>query len=323
MLHPKATEIYFTLHNGVQMPALGLGTANIGERAPETKQAVKAAIKAGYRHIDTAWYYGTESYIGEALTELFENGDVKRSDLFITTKVWPVFWNDPSESLNRSLKALNLDYVDLFLQHWPLCFDQKEDLKNGRDGLAGIPKDDNGNLLATKGADYFTTYRKLEQIYLDPNDTRVRAIGVSNYPEEYMEKLLKECSVKPTINQVELHPHLPQLELKQYCEKNDIIMTAYSPMGSHGGPLVKLPLVKELADKYGVTPNEVLTSYHIRRGTVVIPRSLNPARIASSIGFVPLTEAELHSLDKIGIENPERFIDESFTVGIPGFTGTK
>lgn len=323
MLHPKSTEIYFKLNNGVQMPALGLGTANIGERAAETKQAVKAAIKAGYRHIDTAWFYGTEGFIGEALTELFENGDVKRSDLFITTKVWPVFWNDPTASIDQSLKLLNIDYVDLVLQHWPLCFDKKEDLKNGCNGIAGFPKDDEGNLLFTQGADYLTTYKKLEQIYLDPNDLRVRAIGVSNYPQEYLKRLLSECSVRPTINQVELHPHLPQLELKQFCEKNEIIMTAYSPLGSSGAPLVKLPLVKELADKYKVSTNDVLISYHIRKGTVVIPRSLNPIRIASSIEFVPLTENEINSLDKIGVDNPIRFIDEFFTPTIPGFTGAK
>ncbi|CAM9021587.1 unnamed protein product [Wickerhamomyces anomalus] len=115
----KATDIHFTFYNGQKIPALGFGTANVGDRAPPTKEALKIAVKAGYRHIDTAWVYQTEDYIGEALKELFEEGVVKREDLFITTKVGSPLYQDPERSLNESLKKLGIDYVDLLLQHWP------------------------------------------------------------------------------------------------------------------------------------------------------------------------------------------------------------
>ncbi|CCK72571.1 D-arabinose 1-dehydrogenase (NAD(P)(+)) ARA1 KNAG_0K02070 [Huiozyma naganishii CBS 8797] len=321
MLHPKSTEIYFKLNNGVNMPALGLGTASPREHMAETKQAVKAAIKAGYRHIDTAWFYGTEGYIGDALKELLENGDVKRSDLFITSKVWPVYWDDVDLSLNESLKSLGLDYVDLYLQHWPLCFQKIEDSKDGVNGLKGKPIDKDGNALIVEGADYLSTYKQMEKIYLDPKDNRVRAIGVSNYPVEYLDRLLKVCTVKPAVNQVEMHPHLPQFELREFCELHDIKLTAYSPLGSSGAPLLKLPLVKELSEKYQVTLNDVLISYHIRKGSFVIPRSLNPVRLAGCVNFVTLTEGELDQLDDIGRKDSIRYIDGSFAKTIPGFTG--
>lgn len=322
MLHPKSTEVTFKLNNGVQIPALGLGTAAPKERLQETKQAVKAAINAGYRHIDTAWFYGSEPYIGEALKELMENGDIKREDIFVTSKVWPVYWDDVDHSLNESLNDLGLDYVDLYLQHWPLCIKRVEDPKNGVHGILGKPEKEDGEVPLVEGADWLDTYKQLEKIYLNPKDKRVRAIGVSNFPVEYLQRVLKECEVKPALNQVEIHPQLPQLELKQYCEEQNIMLTAYSPLGAEGGPVLKLPLVKELSEKYNVTVNDILISYHIRQGTVVIPRSLNPVRISSCIEFVPLTKEDIQRLDDIGGAKPYRYIDEFFTKTIPGFTGT-
>lgn len=323
MLHPKTTEITFKLNNGVQIPALGLGTASPKERAQETKQAVKAAIKAGYRHIDTAWFYRTEPYIGEAIKELIENGDIKREEIFVTSKVWPVYWDNVSKSLDETLHDLGLDYVDLYLQHWPLCFQRVEDVKDGIHGIKGLPKKGEREALFAEGADWMDTYKQLEKIYLDPNDKRVRAIGVSNFPIEYLQRVLKECEVKPTVNQVEIHPHLPQLELKEFCAENNILLTAYSPLGSTGAPVIKLPLVKALSEKYNMTVNDILISYHIRKGTVVIPRSLNPVRIASCIEFAPLTKEEITMLDDIGKNEPIRYIDEFFASSIPGFTGEK
>ncbi|CAL9732613.1 D-arabinose dehydrogenase [NAD(P)+] heavy chain [Monosporozyma unispora] len=323
MLHPKTTEITFKLNNGVQIPALGLGTASPRERAQETKQAVKAAIKAGYRHIDTAWFYRTEPIIGEALKELLENGDIKREDIFVTSKVWPSNWNHVSESLDQSLHDLGLEYVDLYLQHWPLCFQRIEDDKDGIHGIKGIPLEKESKALFEEGADWIKTYKQLEKIYLDPKDKRVRSIGVSNFPVEYLQRVLKDCEVKPALNQVEIHPQLPQLELKKFCAEQNILLTAYSPMGSSGAPVIKLPLVKELSEKYKVTVNDIIISYHIRKGTVVIPRSLNPVRIAGCIEFAPLTEEEINKLDDIGKKDPVRYIDEFFAPSIPGFTGTK
>ena len=321
MLHPQSTEIYFKLNNGVNVPALGLGTASPSDRLPETKEAVKAAIKANYRHIDTAWCYGSEPYIGEALKELFEEGVITRSDIFITTKVWPVNWDRASQSIDESLKWLGVDYVDMVLQHWPLCYAKVEDKVNGISGLARNPVDAAGKPIYDPSGDWLQTYKDIEKIYLDPSDHRVRSIGVSNFPIEYLERTLKECTVKPVVNQVEMHPRLPQLELNKFCHEHDILLTAYSPLGSNGAPNIKIPLVQELSKKHNVSANDILISYHLRKGNIVIPRSLNPVRLANNVDFAFLSEEELAALDKIGTTDPYRYIDEDFAVVVPGFTG--
>lgn len=308
------------MNNGTRIPALGLGTANPPEKLAETKQAVKAAVKAGYRQIDTAWAYGTEPYVGAAIKELLEEGSIKREDLFITTKVWPVMWDNAEESLQGSLSSLGVDYVDLLLQHWPICYNKQKD-EHDIGGYVRNPVKADGKPDYNETGDYLETYKQIEKIYLDPKDNRVRAIGVSNFPIEYLKRVFKECRVKPTLNQVEAHPHLPQLEMVKFCHENDMLLTAYSPLGSHGAPNIKLPLVQELSEKYQVSANDVLISYHIRLGNIVIPRSINPVRISSNIQFVPLLKEEVEKLSDIGVKNPKRYIDESWNAIVPGFTG--
>lgn len=317
MLHPKNTEIYFTLNNGVKMPALGLGTANVIEQIPQTKQAVKAAIKSGYRHIDTAWAYRCEDRIGEALKELFEEGVIKREDIFITTKVWPTNWDRADESISRSLENLGVDYVDLVLQHWPLCFNRLQD-PEGIDGICRNPTHEDGSPHYNEKGDYLQTFKSLEKMYLS-KDPRFRSIGVSNYPVEYLERLLKECKVVPAVNQVEMHPHLPQMELRDFCTKHNIRLEAFSPFGATGSPMVKNELVQKVAQKYSCTPNDVLIAYHLRQGVVTVPRSVNPKNIASNVQFVPLSKEDIDELNKFGVENPKRLVDEEFAVAIPGF----
>ncbi|KAH3901712.1 D-arabinose 1-dehydrogenase (NAD(P)(+)) ARA1 SCDLUD_001485 [Saccharomycodes ludwigii] len=333
--HPSTTEIYFTLKNNVPglgsqiIPVVGLGTASPSDRAPETKEAVITAIeKGGLRHIDTAWFYGTEKFIGEALQEVFSRGKVKREDLFITTKVWPVYWDNASESIDISLKDLQLDYVDLVLQHWPLCFPKI--LKPGSNGngvpqYIGVPHDsETGEPLVESEKDYLTTYKQLQSIVLDPRDHRVKNIGVSNYPIGYLNKLLSDPDIKitPAINQVEINPQCPQLELAEFCHEKGILMTAYSPMGSSGAPILKLPEIVELAKKYNCSGNDIVISYLIRRGIVVIPRSLNLQRIAKDFqNYILLTDEDVDNINQIGIKNPFRHIDEDFAKSIPGFTG--
>ncbi|QLL34350.1 hypothetical protein HG536_0G02090 [Torulaspora globosa] len=321
MLHPKLTEISFLLNNGVRMPAIGLGTANPPEKLAETKQAVKAAVKAGYRHIDTAWAYGSEPFIGEAIKELIEEGVIKREDLFITSKVWPVLWDDVDRSLNESLKSLGVEYVDLLLQHWPICYNKRND-PHGINGLARNPVREDGSPDYNESADWIETYRQLEKIYSDPKDRRVRAIGVSNFPVEYLERVLKECNVKPAMNQVEMHPRLPQFELNKFCREKNIKLTAYSPVGSHGAPLVDYPPIKEMAEKYNISPNDILTSYHVRQGSFVVPRSVNSVRIASNIEFAPLSKEDIDKLSDLGRTDPKRYINEEWNKVVPGFTGT-
>lgn len=306
-----ATEVNLKFHNGRVFPALGLGTVPPKDKS-EVKQQVITAIKAGYRHIDTAWYYGSEEYIGEALKELFADGTVKREDIFITTKVWPSYWHSPQKSLDESLQKLGLDYVDLLLQHWPVC------LKGDENGLPPAPKDDQGNLLydddPVDGTKYLDFYHSLEDILETTN--KVKSIGVSNYSIPRLRKLLSVAKYKPVINQIELHPQLPQVDLVQFCEEKNIIVVAYSPVGSNGAPVLKLPLIKKLAEKYNVTENEIAQAYHILNGRGVLPRSSNLQRIKTIIGLPHLTEDELNELTQIGIDNPKRYICDAWGYGI-------
>ncbi|SJM83377.1 probable D-arabinose dehydrogenase [NAD(P)+] heavy chain [Zygosaccharomyces bailii] len=320
LLHPRGTEISFTLNNGVRIPALALGTANPPESIGGTKQAVKTAIKAGYRHIDTAWAYGSEPYVGEAIKELLEEGVIRREDIFITSKVWPVLWDDAERSLNESLQSLGVDYIDLWLQHWPICYAKVKD-PHGINGLSRNPEKENGEPDYETSGDWIETYVQMEKIYLNPSDRRVRSIGVSNFPEQYLERIIYECAVKPTVNQVEMHPKLPQFSLNKFCLSHNILTAAYSPLGSHGAPNTKIPLVEELAEKYSVSPGGILNSYHIRQGHLVIARSLNNARIASNMEFATLTEEDLDKLDNLGVTEPKRYVDEKWNAIVPGFTG--
>ncbi|GME89596.1 unnamed protein product [Ambrosiozyma monospora] len=297
----SALSIKLKLNNGIEAPAIALGTYNPKELHPKVKDAVKAAVKGGYRHIDTAWVYDTETYIGEALAELFAEGVVKREDLFITTKVWPTHWNDPAKSIDESLKRLGIDYLDLVLQHWPLTFKVDAD---------GKPLLKDGKYVADDG-DYLVTWKKL--IELQKKDSKkIRSIGVSNYTVPYLERLLKETDVVPVVNQVELHPSLPQVELVKFSKEHGIITEAYSPLGSSGAPLLKLPIVKTLAKKYDVSPAEVLINYHSQSGRFAAPRSVNAERLAKGLKSVPLTADELKSLDQEGIDHPKRYINPSF-----------
>lgn len=305
-----ATDVYFKLHDGHKIPALGLGTVPPEDHS-EVKQQVITAIKAGYRHIDTAWYYGVEEYVGAALKEVFEEGIVERKDIFVTTKVWPSFYHSPEKSLDKSLTDLGLDYVDLLLQHWPIA------LKGGPDGLPAKPTDDEGNLAyaddPVSGRKYLDVYHELERI--KDETSKVRSIGVSNYSIKKLTALLKEAKHIPVVNQIEYHCQLPQQDLIDFATSHNIVIEAYSPVGSNGAPVLKVPLIQELAAKYDVTTNEIANAYHILQHRVTLPRSSNLERIRTNIRLPPLTEAELSELYKVGEKNPKRYINDPWGYG--------
>lgn len=307
-----ATQIDLKLNDGNSLPALGLGTVSSGDHL-DVKNQVVAAVKAGYRHIDTAWYYGTEKYVGQALKQIFEEGIAKREDLFITTKVWPCFYKNPEISLKQSLHDLGLDYVDLVLQHWPVCFRASDN------GQPATPYDESGNIIydddPIKGTEFIKFYNRIEDFKRETG--KVKSIGVSNYSIPRLKKLLKGYKTYlPVVNQIEYHPQLPQQKLVEFCKEHQIVVVAYSPVGGTGAPILKLPYILQLAEKYKVSSNEIANAYHILNGRGTLPRSSNLARIKTNIKLPSLTKEELDELYKIGENNPQRYVNDIWGRGL-------
>ncbi|QNP66303.1 aldo/keto reductase [Streptomyces genisteinicus] len=235
-----------TLNNGVAMPQLGFGVWQVPD--DEAEQVVTTALEAGYRSIDTAAVYKNETGTGRAIT----GSAVAREDLFVTTKVWNSDQGHDAtlRAFDASLERLGLDYVDLYLIHWPL------------------PARDT----------YVDTYRALEKILADG---RARAIGVSNFLPEHLERLVAETSVVPAVNQIELHPRLQQQASRAAHAAHGIATEAWSPLGQGKG-LLEVPTVLAVARKHGRTPAQVVLRWHLQLGNVVIPKSSTPSRIAEN-----------------------------------------
>ncbi len=238
---------YLSLNNGLRIPQLGYGVWKVPNEGAAT--AVGQALEAGYRLIDTAKIYGNEVGVGEALAA----SDVPREDLFITTKVWnsDQGYDNTLNAFDESLKKLGLDYVDLYLIHWP------------------TPKFDT----------YVETYKALEKIY---HEGRAKAIGVCNFEIEHLQRILEECEVKPAVNQVECHPYLQQKELKQYCQEHDILLEAYSPL-MNGTKVIEDPIIQEIAEQYGKTPAQVILRWHLQTDVIVIPKTVTPSRMQENL----------------------------------------
>ncbi|KAL2819411.1 NADP-dependent oxidoreductase domain-containing protein [Aspergillus granulosus] len=305
----------FELSNGVTIPAVGFGTfANEGAKG-ETYKAVVKALEVGYRHLDCAWYYLNEGEVGEGVADFLKaNPSVKREDIFITTKVWNHLhrYEDVLWSIEDSLKKLKLDYVDLFLIHWPIAAekDGQEKPKIGPDGKYVILKD------LTENPE--PTWQAMEKLYADK---KARAIGVSNWTIEGLDKLLKHAKVVPHVNQIEIHPFLPNEELIQYCVKHNILPQAYSPLGSQnqvpttGERVSENATLNDIAKKGGNTLAQVLIAWGLRRGYVVLPKSSNPARIESNFKSIDLTDADFEAVNKVAEGRHFRFVNMKDTFG--------
>lgn len=236
-----------TLNNGVRMPQLGFGVWQVPD--DEAAAAVGTALEAGYRSIDTAAIYGNEEGTGRAVAA----SGIAREDLFVTTKVWNSEHGLDStlKAFDASLDKLGLDYVDLYLIHWP------------------VPSNDA----------YVDTYRALEKIHAEG---RAKAIGVSNFLPEHLERLIGETSVVPAVNQIELHPQLAQQESRETHARHGIATEAWSPLGSGKG-LLEVPAIVAIGRKHGRTPAQVVLRWHLQLGNVVIPKSVTPSRIQENI----------------------------------------
>lgn len=253
------------LNNGVRMPQLGFGVFQIPD--DETVAAVRAALDAGYRSIDTASIYGNEAAVGRALAE----SDVPRDELFVTTKLFnsDQGYDETLRAFDESMSKLGLEQLDLYLIHWPLPARDK----------------------------YLDTWKAFEKLQADG---RVRAIGVSNFQPAHLERLMDASDVVPAVNQVELHPYLQQREVREFDAKHGIATEAWSPLAK-GGSLLGDPVVAELAVKHSRTPAQIVLRWHLQLGNVVIPKSATPSRIEENFDVFDFTlsEDELESLSPL------------------------
>ncbi|CAG7935489.1 unnamed protein product [Penicillium nalgiovense] len=282
-----ACDTRFKLNTGAEIPALGLGTWQ--SQPGEVARAVFHAIKVGYRHIDAALCYGNENEVGQGIKEAIDAGIVKREDLFVTTKLWCSYHSRVEEGLQQSLTDLGLDYVDLYLMHWPLAMNPK-----GNHNL--FPKLPDGSRDIVHSHSHVTTWKTMEKLV---GTGKVKAIGVSNYSVKFLEELMPQATIIPAANQIENHPLLPQQEIVDFCNKAGIHITAYSPLGSTGSPLFTAEPIVAVANKRGVTPATVLLSWHIARGSSVLAKSVTPARIeANRADLVHLDAEDLATLRK-------------------------
>ncbi|WP_045925221.1 aldo/keto reductase [Bacillus siamensis] len=234
-----------TLHNGVKMPWFGIGVFKVEEGA-ELVNAVKTALVHGYRSVDTAAIYGNEEGVGEGIRQGLQEAGLKREDIFVTSKVWnaDLGYEETLKAFDTSLEKLGLDYLDLYLIHWPV---------EGK---------------------YIDAWRALETLY---RDGRIKAIGVSNFQIHHLKHLMKETEIKPMINQVEYHPRLTQKELHAFCAEQNIQLEAWSPLMQ--GQLLDHPVLQEIAEKYGKSAAQVILRWDLQNGVITIPKSTKKHRI--------------------------------------------
>lgn len=256
------------LSNGVKMPWLGLGVFKVTEEGL-AEQTVKAAIDAGYRHIDTAAAYGNEEGVGAGV----KNSGVPREELFITTKVWNADqgYETSLAAFEKSLKKLDMDYVDLLLVHWPVKGKYKE------------------------------TWRALEEIY---KSGKARAVGVSNFQIHHLKDLAEGSDLVPMVNQVEYHPLLSQVELLAYCRANGIQLTAWSPLMQGN---LDIPLLTEIGNQYGKTPAQVILRWDLQNGVITIPKSVTPSRIAENADIFDFELSRVHMEQLSSLNQNRRF----------------
>lgn len=265
----KGLQDKIKLNNGVEMPGMGLGVFQVENDA--TAEIVKNAIEVGYRSIDTAAIYGNEAGVGEGIKQALASTGLKREDLFITTKVWNTGLShaETVAAYEESLQKLGLDYLDLYLIHWP-----------------GKNK-------------YAESWRALEDLY---KEGKIKAIGVCNFNISHLQDLLKTARVTPVINQVEFHPRLQQLALRTFCQERNIQLEAWAPLMQGG--LLEDPTIAKIAEKYGKSNAQVILRWDIQNGVVTIPKSVRKERMIQNADIFDfsLTDEELQVINAMNLD---------------------
>lgn len=305
-----ASASHQKLNTGATIPSIGFGT---WQDKDDQEKAVAEALKAGYTHIDTAHIYGTEPMVGKAI----KNSGIPRSKLFITTKLWNNAHSpsDVEPALDASLRDLGMDYVDLYLMHWPSAF---------KSGPALFPKSSAGKI-ETADIDYLDTWKAMEKLL---KTGKTKAIGISNFSRKEVERLLKEGEVAPAAHQMECHPWLQQREFVDWHKEKGIHVQHYSPFGNQNeiydsgknmGKLMDDPVLVEIAKKHGKTGSQIALAWGITKGHSVLPKSKTPSRIVQNLeGDFKLPEEDMKKIESI--DKKLRFNDPSGAFGYNFYT---
>ncbi|XP_071723533.1 NADPH-dependent aldo-keto reductase, chloroplastic [Rutidosis leptorrhynchoides] len=279
------------LNCGITIPMVGFGTYSYQNDRKTTEEAVHMALKMGYRHFDTAKIYGSEAALGNALKEAFDNGSVvDREDVFITSKLWSADHHDPVSALTNTLKKLGMEYVDMYLVHWPVKLKPWASYP--------VPNEEDYEKL-----DLESTWAAMEKC-LDLG--LCRGIGVSNFSSKKIQHLVDFASVPPAINQVEMHPMWRQEKLREICEDHKVHVSAYSPLGGPGNAwgstaVVEHPVIQSIARKHRATPAQVALKWGLSKGSSVIVKSFNGERMKENKAAFDITldTVDIKEIDKL------------------------